>query len=113
QGTELIEADSSSSLGLQIGIEKCEVGDLVVGVVVDVLRKVLVESLQLVGVDRVAGAEWDLVVLNTPKFVVLDPEVRLEDFCGGGEPQQGGVALGQAASLCVPGSLSESTQRIA
>ena len=54
--------------------------DLVVGVVVDVLREVLVEILELPSVGRVAGAARNLIVLNSGQFVVLDPEVGFEGF---------------------------------
>src|SRR5438477_608196 len=87
-------------------------GNLVVGVVVDVLRKVVVESFQFLGVDAIATAEWDLVILNTPKFVVLNPEVGFKNFGGGGESEQGCIALGQGAIDFFGSALSESSNWI-
>ena len=77
------------------------VRDLVVGVVVDVLGKVRIKNLQLGGVDGVPAAARDLAILDPAKFVVLDPEVGLQDLSRGGEPEQRRVPFCQAAALAI------------
>jgi hypothetical protein len=54
--------------------------NFVVGVVGSVLRKILVKVFKFFGIDLVPEATRNLSVLNAAKFVVLDPEVALEDF---------------------------------
>jgi hypothetical protein len=55
-------------------------GHLVLSVVVNVLRHVGVEHLKGLGVFVAASTSGNLAVLNSPKFVVLDPEICLERF---------------------------------
>ena len=78
----------------QVRIKEGEVRDFIVGVVVDVLGKVQIELFQFGGVDGISAAAGDLVVLNSAKFVVLDPEVGFQDLGCGGEPEQRGVPFG-------------------
>jgi len=73
------------------------VRQLVFGVVVDVLVHVFVELLQCHGVRQIAGAARDFVVLNAGQFVVLLPQIGLDDFGGSQEAQNGGIALGDRA----------------
>jgi hypothetical protein len=58
------------------------VGELVEGVVVDVLRHVGVEVAQRLGEGLVACAVGQLVVLDPAQLVVLLPQIGLEDLCG-------------------------------
>jgi hypothetical protein len=58
------------------------VGDLVVGVVVDVLRHVRVQNRQRRRVRGVSGPAWDFVVLDGAELVVLLPEIGLESLEG-------------------------------
>ena len=47
--------------------------------------------------DRIPTPAGHLAVLNSAKFVVLDPRVGLDDFGGGQESEDRCVALGEAA----------------
>src|SRR5207302_7954229 len=71
----------------EVGIEKREVRELVLCVVVDVLRHVFVEDFERFRVGRVAAAARHLAVLHAAELVVLLPEVGLEDLGGGEESQ--------------------------
>jgi len=62
------------------------VADLILGIVVNILRHVSVEHPQrphVVGAPP--GCPGDLAVLDSAEFVVLDPEVGLDDLSGGEE----------------------------
>jgi hypothetical protein len=57
--------------------------DFVVGIVVNVLRKVIVNCRKRGSVGGVAAPSRNFPVLNSPEFVVLNPEISFEDFgCG-------------------------------
>jgi hypothetical protein len=75
------------------------VGDLVVGVVVDVLGKVAVEDFQFGGIDRIASTALNLFVPDSSELVVLQPKICLQDFGGGGKSQQGCVSFGQVSVI--------------
>jgi hypothetical protein len=56
------------------------VSDLIVGIVVNVLREVLLQGLQLFGVLRISTSARDFAVLNSSELVVLDLEVSFPEF---------------------------------
>ncbi len=68
-------------------------GELIIGVVVDVYGHVFVKDFQGLGVVWIATAAWYLAVLDSSEFVVLDPKVGLEYFRRGREPEHGGIAF--------------------
>jgi hypothetical protein len=74
------------------------VGDLVFGVVVDVLRHVRVENADRRGVRLVARASRHLAVLHAAELVVLLPEIGLEGFERRGEAQKRLVSFRQRAA---------------
>jgi hypothetical protein len=63
--------------------------DLIVGVIMDILRKVRIKILELLGVDRIPAAAGDLSILDPAKFVILEPEVGFQELNRRREPQQG------------------------
>src|SRR6266436_5348414 len=65
----------------QISIKEREMGNLIVSVVVDVLVHVLVQHRERPGVGRIPGPAGDFVVLDSAEFVVLLPQIGLDDFC--------------------------------
>jgi hypothetical protein len=75
QGAKFVQIGRRGAFRFQVRIKEGEVRDFIVGVVVDVLGKVRIELFQFGGVDGISAAAGDLVVLNSAKFVVLDPEV--------------------------------------
>ena len=74
-------------------------GDLVVGVVVNILREVRVEHLKCGRISRISTPSRNLAVLYPPRFVVLYPEIALEYFSGGCKTKNGGVAFGEPAVI--------------
>jgi len=62
------------------------VGELIFGVVVDILIHVSVENLEGRGVEWAATPSWNLIVLDSSKFVVLNPQVGLDDLGSGQKP---------------------------
>ena len=54
--------------------------NLIVGVVVNVLRKVFVQIFKFAGVDGISA-----IVRDSPELVVLYPKIALDYFCGGRE----------------------------
>src|SRR6185295_12284461 len=72
--------------------------EFVVGIVVDVLRHVVVNRGEQGGVGGIAAAAGDFAgVGNTAEFVVLHPKIGFENFRGGRETEQGGVAFAQSS----------------
>ena len=73
-------------------------GNLVVGVVVDVLWEVSIKVGELGSVKLVSGAARNFLVLNSAEFVVLHPKVALENLRCSREPEQCRVSGGETAS---------------
>ena len=100
QGTKLFEADGTGPFGLKICIQKVLMGEFIVRVVVDVLRHITIKDLKSAGIGRISAAAWNFArVWNTAEFVVLNPEVRFENFGRGSESQHGCIAWRQAPAL--------------
>jgi hypothetical protein len=55
------------------------------------------------GIDWTPTPAWYFAVLDSPKFVVLHPKVRLEDFGGGQESEDRRVPLGECAAVFLAG----------
>ena len=68
-------------------------GEFIIGVVVDVCGHVLIKDFNGVRIAWIPGSAWDLVVLDSSEFVVLDLKVGLEYFRRGREPEHGGIAF--------------------
>src|SRR5205814_8215383 len=95
QSTEAFQVNGIGSLGNEICIQEILVSELVVGVVVDVLRKIVINSLKFSHILRITAAAGDLVVLDSGEFVVLHPEISFENLRRRGKPEEGGVSFGQ------------------
>src|SRR5215472_8712247 len=95
QGAETLKADRCAAVRREVVVDEVKVGELILGVVVDVLRHVGVQLLQRSGISLAATAARDLVVLDAAELVVLLPEVGLEDLKRREESENRGVALGQ------------------
>ena len=72
-------------------------GELVLGVVMDVLGHVRVEYGQRLGERLVAAAARHLAILDPAQLVVLLPQVGLENLGRGQEPQDRRIALTEVA----------------
>ena len=55
-------------------------GDLIVGVVVDVLIHVIVQHLKRRGVGRTPSPARDFVVLDPAELVILLPQIGFDEF---------------------------------
>ena len=66
--------------------------DFIVSVVVYVLRHVLVEHLQGLGVSVVPASAGHLTILNSAQLIVLAPKVGLDDLSGCKPSQDRNVA---------------------
>jgi hypothetical protein len=93
QSPELVEVDGSGAFRRQVGVDEGEVGDFILGVVVDVLRHVGVELLHRLGKLRIPAAAWHLAVLDTRKLVVLLPQIGLDNFGRSQEAENVNVSL--------------------
>src|SRR5207248_10652308 len=74
------------------GVQKMPVAKFIVGVVVDVYGHVLIKDFKGVGVGCITTPARDFAVLDSAEFVVLLPEIALDDFSGGQKPQDGHIA---------------------
>ena len=93
QSSELFETHRLRTLGGEIRVEEVLVGKLILGVVVNVLIHIPIEDRKRSGVGWIPTSAWNFAVLDSPEFVVLHPEIGLEDFRGGREPKQSGICL--------------------
>src|SRR6266478_7774877 len=73
-------------------------GQLVLGVVVNVLMHVFVKHFECLGVEAAAAASGDFAVLNAGEFVVLLPEIGFEDFSRRQKAQNGDITHGDDAA---------------
>ncbi len=56
-------------------------GDLIVGVIMDILVHVPIQHFDGVGVGWIPGPTWDFAVLDAGEFVVLPPQIGFDEFC--------------------------------
>src|SRR5712692_6055960 len=77
QRTKLVQVDYVRAFGFQVSVNEYFVGQLILGIVMDILIHVAVENLQGRGVDRATTAPRDFPTLNTPQFAILLPQVHL------------------------------------
>src|SRR5436190_15273978 len=92
QSAKRVEVRRSRSLRDQIGVQEGVVSNLIIGVVMDVGSHFILNNLQGRSIVRIATAARDFVILGAAEFVVLDPKVGLEYFCGRCESEQGRVS---------------------
>ena len=78
----------------QVRIDEFEVAEFVVRVVVNVLVHILIQHCQRGRVSRISGPTGHLGVLDAAEFIILLPQIGLEDFRGSQESQDGGVTIG-------------------
>ena len=62
--------------------------DLIIGVVMDVISHLILNSLQRFDIGWVPMATWDFLVLDASEFVVLNPKVGFEYFQSRWETKQ-------------------------
>jgi len=94
QSSKLLKIDRLRPLSCQIRVDEIEVGELIVGIVVDVIGHVVINRLQGFGVSFVPASAGDLVILNSSEFVVLLPKIGLENFGCSKESEDRNIAFG-------------------
>ena len=99
QSTKALQVDGIGAFGHQISIQEVLVRELVIRVVVDVLRKIVVDCFKLLRIRFVATSTWNFAVLHSRQLVVLHPEICLQDFCCGSEPEQRGITFCQSSPM--------------
>ena len=95
-----VQIDWLRALGNKVRVDEAEVGELILGIVVDVLGHVPIQHFKCLDVGGTAAASGDLAVLDTSQFVVLLPEIGFEDFGRRQEPENVYVALGETTTSC-------------
>ena len=98
QSAELIQIDRVRAVCCQVGVDEGEMGDLIFGVVVDVLVHVLVQHRERLGVGRVPASAGNFAVLDAAELVVLLPQIGFDDFCCRQESENGRVSLRETAT---------------
>src|SRR5580704_11067077 len=92
QRAKLLKAYRSCSLRSQIRVEKVLVSEFVVSIVVDILGHVRVQHRKSIGEGWIAASTRLLFVLNSRQFVVLHPEVRLQNLRSRGKAKERGIS---------------------
>ena len=80
QLAELLEVDGLRALRFEIFIDEIEVGELVLGVVVNILRHVIVDIRQQSGIGLVSAPFRFFIVLTAAELVILLPQIGFEYF---------------------------------
>ena len=80
------------TFGHQVGIEKGRVAHLVVGVIRNILRHVAIEILKREYIGRISA-------VHPAEFVVLLPEIALNQFCCGQKSKDRNITLGKFAAV--------------
>src|SRR5438105_9945052 len=93
QGAELTEMDWLRALRDQVCVKECEMSALILVVVVDVYIHILIERYQSFGVGWIPSSARFFAVLDSSEFVILDPEIGLQDFRRRRESEQSSVAF--------------------
>ena len=64
---------------------------LVVSDVMNVLREIMIDSSQRMGIDSIAASSWNFGVPVSAELVILGVKVGLEGFSRSQEPQDGNI----------------------
>ena len=102
QGAKRIQIDTSLAFGVEICIEEINVALFIVGIVGDILRLVAIENFKR---TYVAGRRR----IDSSEFGVLLPKVRLDNFCGSEESQDGRVSVRDL--IVIPECLTRTAQK--
>src|SRR5260370_5593617 len=95
QGAEHIQIDWLSLYRSQIRINELEVGDFILSIIVNVLGHIPVELLKCRNVGCASSCNSrNFAVLDSPEFVVLDPQIAFDDFGRRQKPQNCHIAPG-------------------
>ena len=98
QGAKLIQVDRLSSIRNQIGVDEREVGELILGIVVDILGHVRIQHAKGLGVGSIPTPPWDFAILDASQFVVLLPKIGFEGFERRQEAENVHVSLCETAT---------------
>jgi hypothetical protein len=95
----LLKAHWLRSLRLEVRVEKVLVREFIVGVVVDVLGHIRIQYRKSSGVGGIPTSTRDFAVLNSREFVVLNPQIGLQDFRSCCEPKQSRISSGEPTAV--------------
>jgi hypothetical protein len=98
QRAKAIQIDGIDALGCQVGVEEVHVAELILGIVVDILKHVPIHHEQSSDVGGTAASPWDFAALDASQFVVLLPQIALDDFDRSQEPENGHVSVCETAT---------------
>src|SRR5882724_1821556 len=107
QSTKLIQIDGLGPFRSQIGVKERGVGDLIIGVIMDILIHVLIEDRNGGGIGRVPSSTWDFAVLDAAELVVLLPQIGFDEFRCRQEPKNIRVTPRKTATRSGRGSISQ------
>jgi hypothetical protein len=91
QGAELIQINWLRAFRHQVCVKECEVGALILGIIMDILIHIPIQDFQGFGVDWIASSAWFFAVLDSTELIVLDPKIGLEDFRRSRESEKGRI----------------------
>ena len=78
-------------------------GDFIIGVVVNVLGHIAVQYRHRSRIGRIPASTRDFFIWNASEFVVLEPEIGLNDFSRRRKPKHGCVSPRQVtATVIIP-----------
>jgi hypothetical protein len=98
QRTKLIQIDWISALRSQVRVDERHMAELILGIVVDILGHVPIQHLKGLDVGCTPTSTWDFAVLDASQFVVVLPQIALEDFDRSQESKNGYVSPCEIAS---------------
>ena len=81
QSTKLIQIDAIGPFRSQIGVKERGVGNLIVGVIMDILVHVPIQHFDGVRIGWVPGSAWNFAVLDSSELVILLPQIGFDEFC--------------------------------
>ena len=110
QGAKLIQIDGFGAFRGQIRIKEPCVGNLIVGVIMDVLRHVPIEDLNGGGIGRIPGSSGNFGVLDSAEFVVLLPQVGFDEFRCRQQPKNSLVSRCKTATRSCGGGIGQQSR---
>ena len=85
-------------------------GNLIVGVVVNVLRHVPIEDLNGGGIGRTPGSSGNFGVLDSAEFVVLLPQIGFDEFRCRQQPKNSLVSRCKTATRSCGGDIGQQSR---
>jgi hypothetical protein len=97
---KLLQINRVGAPGNQVRINKREVAELIVSIVVNILIHIPIEHAKGSRVRRVPRPAGNFAVLDASQLIVLLPQIGFEDFRGSQEAENSDVPFGEATPVC-------------